>query len=107
MAGVAASKSAKSNLNMRMPWSYQYCSESIKSGRNPPSENDIDPFFSVSESCHAGAGLILTKAFVPNQRPGRMPLSRHFLIQASGPSGQFGQREMFSERNIVGEFVVC
>src|SRR5580700_5441489 len=94
VAGVAARKSTKSNLNIRMPWSYQYCSVSMKCGRKPPSKKDISPLFAVSDVCHSGMGLIFTSSFVPNQSPGWMPLSRHFLIHASGPFGQFGLRQV-------------
>src|SRR5262249_16451984 len=41
VSAVAASKYAKSNLNRRIPRSYQYCKTFMKSGRKPPSESDI------------------------------------------------------------------
>src|SRR5580658_4724228 len=94
VSGVAARKSTKSNLNIWMPRSYQYCIVSMKFGRKPPSKKDISPLFAVSEFCHSGMGLIFTNSFVPNHSPGKIPLSRHFLIHASGPFGQFGLRHV-------------
>src|SRR5437588_9006690 len=85
VTGVAAVKSTKSNLNIRIPRSYQYCSKFMKSGRKPPSESDIVHPFDPTESFHCGAALICTSALLPNHIPGRMPFSLQAAIHLSGP----------------------
>src|SRR5215472_3125663 len=94
VSAVAASKYAKSNLNMRIPRSYQYCKTFMKSGRKPPSESDIVHPLVPTESFHCGAALICTSALVPNHIPGRTPFFLQAAIQLSGPFGQCGLRQV-------------
>src|SRR6478735_10471427 len=89
---VAAEKSAKSNLYIRIPRSYQYCNVCMKSGRKPPSYIEAVHFLLLNESFQAGAGSIFTSILVPNHKPGRIPWRRHSAIHLLGPLGQFGLR---------------
>src|SRR6516225_5515898 len=94
LSAVAASKYAKSNLNMRIPRSYQYCKTFMKSERKPPSKSDIVHPLVPIESFHCGAALICTSALVPNHIPGRMPFSWQAAIHLSAPFGQLGLRQV-------------